>query len=168
MILLSQILNYDLSTGRAEINPGIDLPYVLALPTYAATAWYHHRAARQSRPAGAVAATKSSISRMADYAQALGEARVEPPPDARQIAEKLHDYTGLPVDYIEKADLRINGGEFEQNLLADNDTTTGRLEPAFSGPTLDPLSQEGRIRPAIGRDQLGLCLRLQRLCAQEP
>ena len=32
------------------------------------------------------------------------------------IAEKLHDYTGLPVDYILKADLRINGGEFEKNL----------------------------------------------------
>jgi len=30
------------------------------------------------------------------------------------IAEKLHQYTGLPVDYILKADLRIDGGEFRQ------------------------------------------------------
>ena len=26
-----------------EFNPGVDLPYELALPTYAATAWYHHK-----------------------------------------------------------------------------------------------------------------------------
>ena len=32
------------------------------------------------------------------------------------IAEQLHQYTGLSVDYILKANLRINGGEFEKNL----------------------------------------------------
>ena len=35
------------------------------------------------------------------------------------IAEKLHDYTGLPVDYIKKANLRIDGGEFEKTLQDD-------------------------------------------------
>ena len=41
VILLSQILNFALSPDRPEYGPGIDLPYELALPTYAATAWYH-------------------------------------------------------------------------------------------------------------------------------
>ena len=35
--MLSQILNFDLSVDEPENNPGIDLPYVVALPTYAAT-----------------------------------------------------------------------------------------------------------------------------------
>ena len=43
VILLSQILNFDLSADAPEFNPGIDLPYELALPTYAASAWYHHK-----------------------------------------------------------------------------------------------------------------------------
>src|SRR6185437_9225545 len=43
VILLSQILNYDDSPGRPSSNPGIDQGYELALPTYAATAWYHHK-----------------------------------------------------------------------------------------------------------------------------
>ena len=43
VILLSQIMAFDLSPDRVEHNPGIDLAYQLALPTYAATAWYHHK-----------------------------------------------------------------------------------------------------------------------------
>ena len=32
-----------------KLNPGIDMPYIVSLPTYAATAWYHNRIA--NRPA---------------------------------------------------------------------------------------------------------------------
>ena len=38
------------------------------------------------------------------------------PPERTAIAEKLHQYTGLSVEYILKADLRIDGGEFRQTL----------------------------------------------------
>ena len=43
VILLSQILNFDLSADGPETNPGSDEAYVTTLPTYAATAWYHNR-----------------------------------------------------------------------------------------------------------------------------
>ena len=43
VILLSQILNFDDSADAPQWNPGIDLPYELALPTFAATAYYHKR-----------------------------------------------------------------------------------------------------------------------------
>ncbi len=43
VMLLSQILTFDNSPDAPQVNPGIDLPYQLALPTYAATAWYHHK-----------------------------------------------------------------------------------------------------------------------------
>ncbi len=43
VVLLSEILSYDLSdVDGPQMNPGMDLTYELALPTYAATAWYHH------------------------------------------------------------------------------------------------------------------------------
>src|SRR5277367_542001 len=47
VILLSQILNFDNSPDGPQFNPGMDLPYVLALPTYTATAWYHHKLPNQ-------------------------------------------------------------------------------------------------------------------------
>ena len=50
VILLSQILNFDDSVDAPQFNPGVDLPYELALPTYAATAWYHHKLAESRRP----------------------------------------------------------------------------------------------------------------------
>jgi carboxypeptidase C (cathepsin A) len=47
IILLSQILNFDDSVDAPQFNPGVDLPYALALPTYTATAWYHHKLPNQ-------------------------------------------------------------------------------------------------------------------------
>jgi carboxypeptidase C (cathepsin A) len=51
------------------------------------------------------------------------------------------------VDYILRADLRIDGGEFRQNLQSDGGLTTGRLDTRFSGPDLDPLSQRADYDP---------------------
>src|SRR5207244_3163108 len=56
-------------------------------------------------------------------------------------------YTGLPVDYILEADLRIDGGEFRQTLQSDGGMTTGRLDSRFSGPDIDPLSQRADYDP---------------------
>ncbi len=152
VILLSQILNFDLSADAPEFNPGIDLPYELALPTYAASAWYHHKLGDSHKELEPLL-TEVEHFAMGDYAQAL-EAGSELTPEQRKaIAAKLHEYTGLPVEYILKADLRINGGEFEKTLQDSNDMTTGRLDTRFSGPTLDPLSKEAEYDPqsaAIG------------------
>src|SRR5579862_1813300 len=43
VILLSQCLGYDNGADSPQLNPGIDPPYSLALPTYTATSWYHHK-----------------------------------------------------------------------------------------------------------------------------
>jgi carboxypeptidase C (cathepsin A) len=62
------------------------------------------------------------------------------------IAARLHNYTGLPADYIERANLRVNGGEFEKTLLG-SEITTGRLDTRFAGPTIDPMSKEAEYDP---------------------
>jgi hypothetical protein len=49
VILLSDILNWDFMPDDPQLNPGIDMPYVVALPTYAATAWYFNKV--RNRPA---------------------------------------------------------------------------------------------------------------------
>jgi carboxypeptidase C (cathepsin A) len=145
VILLSQILNFDDSVDAPQFNPGIDLPYALALPTYAATAWYHHKLP-------AAPATLEPLLRevegfaLGDYSQALLAGATLDPARKAAIAAKLHDYTGLPLDYILRANLRINGGEFEKNLLG-SETTAGRLDTRFSGPTIDPMSKEADYDP---------------------
>jgi carboxypeptidase C (cathepsin A) len=146
VIMLSQILNFNLSVGQPEYNPGVEVPYQLALPTYAATAWYHHKLANQPKDLPPFLAEVEHFA-MNDYALALEVGDQLPGPQRDAIAGKLHAYTGLPVDYIRKADLRIDGGEFEKTLQGDTDTTTGRLDTRFSGPTLDPLSKKADYDP---------------------
>jgi carboxypeptidase C (cathepsin A) len=146
VILLSQILNFDTSVDGADQNPGIDLPYELALPTYAATAFYHHKLPQQP---GDLEPFLQEVEQFAlgEYAQALMQgSRLD---DARKqaVAEKLHQYTGLSVSYLMKANLRVTGGMFEHELQSDTDDTTGRLDTRFSGPSLDPLSKEAEYDP---------------------
>jgi carboxypeptidase C (cathepsin A) len=148
VMLLSQILNFDLSVDEPENNPGIDLPYVVALPTYAATAWYYHKLPGPNSPAQLEAFLKE-VEDFAtkDYAHALAQGTTLSKADRQAIAEKLRAYTGLPVSYILKANLRIDGGEFAKTLQDDADTTMGRLDTRFSGPTMDPLSKEADYDP---------------------
>ncbi len=152
VILLSQILNFDFSADAPQFNPGVDQPYQLVLPTYAATAWYHKKLPGGQRDLPGLLEEVEHFA-MNDYAIALGEGAALKPDQRKAIAEKLHSYTGLPVDYILKSDLRINAGQFEKNLQDDSDTTTGRLDSRFSGPSFDPLSKEAEYDPqsaAIG------------------
>jgi carboxypeptidase C (cathepsin A) len=146
VILLSQILNFSLDSDFPDVNPGVDVAYQLNLPTYAATAWYHHKLPQPHPDLKALIAEVEHFA-MNEYAVALEAGSSLPTDQRRVIVEKLHQYTGLPTAYVEKANLRINGGEFSKNLQDENDLTTGRLDTRFSGPTFDPLSKEAEYDP---------------------
>jgi carboxypeptidase C (cathepsin A) len=146
VILLSQILNFDDSADAPQWNPGIDVPYELALPTFAATAYYHKRLPTQPAALEPFLAEVEQFA-MGDYASALAQGSLLPEANRQAIAEKLHQYTGLPVAYILKADLRVNTGQFNHNLQGSEDLTTGRLDSRFSGPTIDPLAEEAAYDP---------------------
>ena len=159
VILLSEILNFDLSADGPEFNPGTEEPYIVSLPTYAATAWFHNLI-----PGGRPADFDAFIKEVedfatGDYAHALLAGSQLDPAQRQAIAERLAHYTGLPVAYILKADLRINGGEFEKTLQDQAGLTTGRLDTRFAGPSLDPLSKEAEYDPqsaAIGSAYVSL------------
>jgi carboxypeptidase C (cathepsin A) len=146
VILLSQILNYDDSADGPQWNPGIDVPYELALPTFAATAYYHKRLPTQPPALEPFLAEVEQFA-LSDYALALAQGSQLPEATRQTIAEKMHQYTRLPVAYILKANLRVNVGEFNHNLQGSDDLTTGRLDSRFSGPTIDPLAQEAAYDP---------------------
>jgi carboxypeptidase C (cathepsin A) len=145
VILLSQILNFDDSADAPQFNPGVDLPYALVLPTYAATAWYHHKLPNQPAALEPLLREVETFA-ITDYLQALAAGSTLSAERKSEIAAKLHNYTGLPADYIERANLRVNGGEFQKTLLGA-EITTGRLDSRFAGPTIDPMSKEADYDP---------------------
>jgi carboxypeptidase C (cathepsin A) len=126
--------------------PNNDVPYEVFLPTYAITAWYHHRLPKQ--PA-ALQPFLQQVEQFAlnDYAEALNAGNALSPDQFSAVAQKLHEYTGLSTAFIEKANLRVTDQEFFHQLLADQDETVGRLDSRFTGPSMDPLSQGALYDP---------------------
>jgi carboxypeptidase C (cathepsin A) len=146
VVLLSQIFNFTTDIDQPTSNPGVDLPYELGLPTFAATAWYHKKLPNQ--PAALEPFLKEVEEfAMGPYSHALALGTDVSAEEKQQVAEKLHEYIGLPVDYLLKANLRVTGPEFEKNLQDSDDLTTGRLDSRFSGPNLDPLSEGAEYDP---------------------
>ncbi len=146
VMLLSQILDFDLSDDGPGNDPGDDMPYVLSLPTYAATAWYHKKIPSQPPQLEPFLDTVEKFA-VSDYAAALAAGDTLSVQERDAIAARLHEFTGLPVDYIEKANLRVDGGMFEKTLLEDQGLTTGRLDTRYTGPTIDLLSEEAEYDP---------------------
>ncbi len=140
VILLSQILSFDNSVDGPTANPGVDQAYALALPTYAASAWYHHKL--PSQPA-ALKPFLAEVEKYAlgEYMTALLQGSELTDAQRQAVAEKLHGYTGLPVDYILRSDLRIVGGDFSKELKLNEGITTGRLDSRYEGPDVNPLSE---------------------------
>ena len=146
IILLSQIFNFTTDIDGPTDNPGVDLPYVLALPTYAATAWYHKKLPQQPTALEPFLKDVEDFA-MGPYSHALALGTDLTPQEKQDMADKVHQYIGLPVAYLLKANLRVSGGEFEKTLQDDQDLTTGRLDTRYSGPNLDPLSQSAQYDP---------------------
>jgi carboxypeptidase C (cathepsin A) len=146
VVMLSQILMFDGSPDGPDANPGVNLPYVLSLPGFAASAWYHHRVPGPVRELQPLLAEVEQFATH-DYAQALMEGNALEPARAQAIAQKLHEYTGLPVDYLLRARLRVSGGMFEQQVLGEEGRTAGRLDMRYAGPSLDPLAKEAQHDP---------------------
>jgi carboxypeptidase C (cathepsin A) len=146
IVLLSQILSFDNSVDGPRQNPGVDQAYALALPTYAASAFYHKKLPVQPASLEPFLAEVEQFA-LGDYMAALLQGSELPAARRQALAEKLHGYTGLPVAMLVKANLRVDGGMFEKSLQMDEETTTGRLDTRYKGPDLDPFSESAEYDP---------------------
>jgi hypothetical protein len=86
----------------------------LALPTFAASAFYHHKLPQQPAALEPFLKTVEKFA-MGEYMSALLEGSELTEARKQAVAEKLHQYTGLPVAYLLKANLRVSGGAFSKN-----------------------------------------------------
>ena len=146
IILLSQILSFDNSIDGPKWNPGVDQAYALGLPTFAASAFYHHKLPTQPAALEPFLAEVGQYA-MGDYMSALLKGSELPETSKQAVAEKLHQYTGLPVAYLMRANLRVTGAAFSKQLQLDDETTTGRLDTRYKGPDIDPLSSDAEYDP---------------------
>ena len=145
IMLVSSILNFQ----TARFTAGNDLPYMLFLPTYAATAWYHGRL--EAPLQDDLYATLAEVEQFAmnDYALALLEGDGLDDDRRGAIAARLARYTGLSADYIERTNLRINIHRFVKELLRAERQTVGRLDSRFKGYDRDAAGEVNESDPSL-------------------
>ena len=143
IMLISAVLNFQ----TLEFTPGNELPYALFLPSYAATAWYHHTL----RIRRTLQKLLSEVEQFAinEYAPALMKGHTLTPRERKNIVIKLAGFTGLSADYIERSDLRIMDMRFFKELLRARGRTVGRLDSRFLGIERDTLGEGMTSDPSM-------------------
>ncbi len=145
VMLISTILAFQ----TALFTPGNDLPYLLYLPTYTATAWYHRRlpAPYQADLLRALEAAEAFA--MKDYALALMKGAALTSDERADIAARLAALTGLSEQYVEQTNLRIEIHRFVKELLRDERRTVGRLDSRLLGIDRDAAGERPDFDPSM-------------------
>jgi carboxypeptidase C (cathepsin A) len=136
IVLVSNVL--DIRT--LSFNPGDDLPYVVNLPTYAATSWFHNQVANKPASLDAFLKEVRAFS-FGEYNAALMKGDQLGDDERERILTKLVAYTGLSKDYWEKANLRVIQPQYSQELLRNSGLSVGRLDSRYKGITQDLLGE---------------------------
>jgi carboxypeptidase C (cathepsin A) len=151
VVLISSVLNF----GTLEFGVGNDLPYIVYLPSYASTAWYHKRLPadlQQKDLAGVLAEVQQYAA--GPYTLALGKGESLTPQERDELISNVSRYTGLDRTVVDVNNARISEDVFTHELLRAQKLQVGRLDSRFTatpiagrraGGYYDP--SESAIRP---------------------
>ena len=146
ILLVSTVLNFQ--TIRFADNN--DMPLVLILPSYAATAWYHKRLspAMQGKSVEQVAQEARNFAAN-EYMPAMLRIDGLTGTERSALAAKFSSLTGLSADFIERNNFRVELGEFNKELLRTDRRSTGRLDSRFKGIDRDAASSGPDMDPSM-------------------
>ncbi|MEM1297455.1 MAG: peptidase S10, partial [Verrucomicrobiota bacterium] len=129
IVLVSALLDF----STILFHQGNDTPYILFLPSYAATAAYHGASTAASPEEAYESAHEFAFG---DYANALLKGNTLDPETETLIAEQLVQFTGLEADDIRRANLRPDAFYFRKMLLRSQGKSVGRFDARVLG--IDP------------------------------
>ena len=154
-MLISPALNMTAS----DPAPGNDLPFIMALPTMAADAWYHGRINRGGRSVQQVFDEAMKFA-ATDYASALLQGSRLQETDKRRVAHEVASRIGFSDDAVLKKNLRVPVDDFVLDLLPDKSRRIGWTDGRYTGvkavlqkyhpPFNDPaIAPGGSVAPLI-------------------
>jgi len=145
LMLISSVLDF----ATLDFGPTNDLPYILYLPSYTATAWYHKRLAPELQKDLQATLREAEAFALDEYAPALFRGAALPDAERKKIAKKTARLTGLSADWIERANLRIEHLRFCKELLRSERRTVGRLDSRFTGIDRDAVGESIAHDPSM-------------------
>ncbi len=146
LMLISVVLNFQ----TIRFATGNDLPPVLYLPTYAATAHYHQRLPSdlQSRTLRDLLDEVETFA-LERYGPALSKGASLPADERAELIRELARYTGVSEDYLDRTDLRIDIMRFVKELLRDQKRTVGRIDSRYTGIDRDAAGETFEYDPSL-------------------
>lgn len=142
IVMVSSVLDL----GNISFYPGQDLAYVLYLPSYAATAWFHKTLKDRPENLNAFLDEARKFAR-GEYADALMKGDALGKAEKAEIVKKVARFTGLSEDYLDKANLRVRLFQFMQEIQRNRGLTTGRYDARFVGPTYNLIGEAADYDP---------------------
>ena len=138
------------STMSLGVRPGDDLSYMVILPHYTATAWYHKQLSQDLQSKG-LREVLNEVEKfaMGEYTLALVKGNTISDAEKNQIAQKLSHYTGLSTEYILGSNLRVDRTRFRKELLRHKNLTVGRLDSRYTGMDKDSAGERNEYDPAM-------------------
>jgi carboxypeptidase C (cathepsin A) len=144
VILVSPYMDVAGGGGVGVANMAVG--YTMALSTYAATAWFHD--VLEDKPADFKAfLAEVDAFAIGDYLSTLVKGARASAPERRAVAEKLGAYTGTSADYWLAANLRVNEGQFAQELMREGGRLAGRIDSRFAAFTVNALAEDMPFDP---------------------
>lgn len=134
LVLVSSVLDFR-TIVFGDTN---DLPFVLFLPSYTATAWYHGKLAEGLQGDLRHALREARRFALNDYATALLKGAELSEAKRDSIAIQYARLTGLSKEYVLENNLRVSTSRFAKELLDGRDETVGRFDSRYTGIARDP------------------------------
>lgn len=144
IMLVSAVLDF----ATLSFSPDNVLPFILYLPAYTATAWYHRRLPADLQGDLAAALRQAEAFALGDYARALMLGSRLPGAERARVAAQVARFTGLSTDYVARANLRVEDGRFFKELLRAEGRTVGRLDSRFTGRDRDHAGESIEADPS--------------------
>ena len=138
LVLISMCLDFQ----AYDFGNGNDLPHILVLPSYTATAWYHKRLKPelQEKPLDKLLDEVEYFA-LHEYATALILGNLLDGKKRQDVLQKLSDYTGLDIEYLNASRLRIINGSFFKELLRKEGKVISRFDGRYLGFDHNPLEE---------------------------
>lgn len=134
VVLVSAVLDF----ATLDFASNNDLPYVLFLPAYTATAW-RHQALDDELLAKSIEEVVALAEQFAygDYANALLRGSSLSDEEQAKVVSQMAKLTGLSETYIKRAKLRVSFNRFGKELLRDQEKIIGRFDSRYTGASQD-------------------------------
>jgi carboxypeptidase C (cathepsin A) len=145
VVLVSAVV--DFQTLMAGGNN--DIAYVLFLPTYATTAWYHKQLGDDLQNK-TVEEVNDEAERFAlgPYLRALAAGESMSKERREEVITRMAELTGLSEEYIDRANLRVPMFRFGKELLRDEGKIVGRFDSRYTGYALDQVGDTTDYDPS--------------------